>query len=237
MQATGHGATPWARPTLLVSTGPAGRTERSSETGSARVGAGSRWADVIAAAAAARLRRTGRFSARASASSASSPAAASARSPAPTASRPTTSPPSTSSPATASCAAPLRPRTPRSSGGCAAARARSGSSPPSSSTWCRCARCSAAACTSAATTSPPSRTRGARGRPTLPEQATSSLAIFRLPPMPGVPEPLAGRVTVAVRFAWVGDPDAGRAALAPHAGRGHPGARRRRTSCPTPRSG
>ena len=33
--------------------------------------------------------------------------------------------------------------------------------------------------------------------------------------MPGVPEPLAGQVTVAVRFAWVGDPDAGRAALAP----------------------
>lgn len=50
---------------------------------------------------------------------------------------------------------------------------------------------------------------------TLPEQATSSLAIVRLPAMPGVPEPLAGRVAVAVRFAWVGDPDEGQRVLAP----------------------
>ena len=49
---------------------------------------------------------------------------------------------------------------------------------------------------------------------TLPEQATSSVAIVRLPPMPGVPEPLAGKIAVAVRFAWVGDPEQGRRVLA-----------------------
>ena len=51
--------------------------------------------------------------------------------------------------------------------------------------------------------------------PTLPEQATSSVAILRLPPLPDVPAPLAGQVVVAVRYAWVGDADAGRALLAP----------------------
>ncbi|GAA4553287.1 FAD-binding oxidoreductase [Pseudonocardia xishanensis] len=45
---------------------------------------------------------------------------------------------------------------------------------------------------------------------TLPEQATSSVAVVRLPPEAG---PLGGRVSVAVRYAWVGDPDAGRRAL------------------------
>jgi hypothetical protein len=49
----------------------------------------------------------------------------------------------------------------------------------------------------------------------LPSEATTSLAILRLPPMPGVPEPLAGRTTVAVRFAWTGDPGEGEAVLAP----------------------
>lgn len=48
---------------------------------------------------------------------------------------------------------------------------------------------------------------------TLPEQATSSVAVLRLPPLPTVPAPLAGTVTVAVRFAWVGDPDEGRRVL------------------------
>ncbi|WP_375492098.1 FAD-binding oxidoreductase [uncultured Jatrophihabitans sp.] len=56
--------------------------------------------------------------------------------------------------------------------------------------------------------------------PTLPEQATSSIALMRLPAMPGVPEPLAGKVTVAVRYAWVGDPDDGSAAFAPMAAAG-----------------
>jgi len=51
--------------------------------------------------------------------------------------------------------------------------------------------------------------------PRLPAQATTSLAVTRLPASPGVPEALAGRTTVAVRFAWTGEPVAGRAALAP----------------------
>lgn len=49
----------------------------------------------------------------------------------------------------------------------------------------------------------------------LPGEATTSLAVLRLPPMPGVPEPLAGRTTVAVRFAWTGDPAEGEGVLAP----------------------
>lgn len=43
----------------------------------------------------------------------------------------------------------------------------------------------------------------------LPEAGTTSLALMRLPEMPGVPEPLAGRLTVAVRLAWAGDPAEG----------------------------
>lgn len=34
----------------------------------------------------------------------------------------------------------------------------------------------------------------------LPEHANTSVALLQLPPMPGVPEPLAGRLTVAVRY-------------------------------------
>ena len=50
---------------------------------------------------------------------------------------------------------------------------------------------------------------------TLPAAATTSLALMQLPAMPGVPEPLAGRFTVAVRFTWTGDEADGAAALAP----------------------
>lgn len=50
---------------------------------------------------------------------------------------------------------------------------------------------------------------------TLPTQATTSIAILRLPDMPAVPAPLAGRCTVAVRYAWVGDATEGEAVLAP----------------------
>ncbi|MEU4692695.1 FAD-binding oxidoreductase [Actinoplanes sp. NPDC023714] len=50
---------------------------------------------------------------------------------------------------------------------------------------------------------------------TLPREATTSVALLQLPPLPGVPEPLAGRFTVAVRFAWTGDAPSGEAALAP----------------------
>ena len=50
---------------------------------------------------------------------------------------------------------------------------------------------------------------------TLPESATTSLALLQLPPLPGVPPLLAGRLTVAVRFVHVGDEATGAALLAP----------------------
>jgi FAD/FMN-containing dehydrogenase len=43
----------------------------------------------------------------------------------------------------------------------------------------------------------------------LPEAATTSFALFRLPPIPGVPPVLAGRLTLAVRFVWTGEPAVG----------------------------
>lgn len=49
----------------------------------------------------------------------------------------------------------------------------------------------------------------------LPEEATTSAAFLRLPPAPGVPAPLAGRTTLAIRFAWVGALADGEQALAP----------------------
>ncbi|MCY1141048.1 FAD-binding oxidoreductase [Actinoplanes sp. Pm04-4] len=49
----------------------------------------------------------------------------------------------------------------------------------------------------------------------LPAEATTSLALLQLPPMPGVPEPLAGKFSVAVRFAWTGSQASGEAVLAP----------------------
>ena len=49
----------------------------------------------------------------------------------------------------------------------------------------------------------------------LPEQAGTSIAVAQLPPLPGVPEPLAGRRTVSVRFTWLGEPADGEALLAP----------------------
>lgn len=51
--------------------------------------------------------------------------------------------------------------------------------------------------------------------PGLPAQATTSIGLLNLPDMPGIPAPLAGRSTVAVRFAWDGDPAEGAAAIAP----------------------
>jgi FAD/FMN-containing dehydrogenase len=49
----------------------------------------------------------------------------------------------------------------------------------------------------------------------LPAEATTSVALLQLPPMPGVPEPLAGRFTVAVRYVWTGAAEDGAAVLAP----------------------
>lgn len=43
----------------------------------------------------------------------------------------------------------------------------------------------------------------------LPDQGTTSAAIIQLPPLPDLPPSIAGRQTLAVRFAWVGDPQAG----------------------------
>jgi len=39
----------------------------------------------------------------------------------------------------------------------------------------------------------------------LPEQASTSFALFQLPPIPGVPPQLAGRLTLGLRFAWTGE--------------------------------
>jgi hypothetical protein len=41
---------------------------------------------------------------------------------------------------------------------------------------------------------------------TLPAQATTSFVLFQLPPIPGVPPQLAGRMTLGVRFVWTGEP-------------------------------
>ncbi|TQN43872.1 FAD/FMN-containing dehydrogenase [Blastococcus colisei] len=43
----------------------------------------------------------------------------------------------------------------------------------------------------------------------LPELGTTSFAIFQLPPLPEIPPPLAGRMTLAVRFLWAGEPSEG----------------------------
>ncbi|WP_425864025.1 FAD-binding oxidoreductase [Arthrobacter sp. TWP1-1] len=51
--------------------------------------------------------------------------------------------------------------------------------------------------------------------PTLPHAATTSVALMQLPPMPGVPEPLAGRFTIAVRYVYAGNADDGATWLAP----------------------
>ncbi len=49
----------------------------------------------------------------------------------------------------------------------------------------------------------------------LPTEATTSVALLRLPDLPGVPPPLAGRLTLAVRFAWTGEAADGEQVLAP----------------------
>ncbi|SED77266.1 FAD/FMN-containing dehydrogenase [Gordonia malaquae] len=50
---------------------------------------------------------------------------------------------------------------------------------------------------------------------TLPDDVDTSVALLRLPEMPGVPPMLAGRLTVAVRFASLADPDTAAGVLAP----------------------
>ena len=43
----------------------------------------------------------------------------------------------------------------------------------------------------------------------LPEEGTTSIAVMRLPDLDVFPEPLRGTTSVAVRFAWTGDPAVG----------------------------
>lgn len=43
----------------------------------------------------------------------------------------------------------------------------------------------------------------------LPDAGTTSVAFFQLPPLDGVPEPLAGRLTVSVRYVWTGTAEEG----------------------------
>ena len=60
---------------------------------------------------------------------------------------------------------------------------------------------------STSTASTPRRccTQWQRWTADLPETVNTSICIQQLPPLPGVPEPLAGRMTVAVRYTAVGD--------------------------------
>ncbi|MFE7752331.1 FAD-binding oxidoreductase [Streptomyces sp. NPDC057428] len=51
--------------------------------------------------------------------------------------------------------------------------------------------------------------------PTLPEEATTSLGIQRLPDLPALPEPLRGAFVVHVRFAHLGSADEGERIVAP----------------------
>jgi len=43
----------------------------------------------------------------------------------------------------------------------------------------------------------------------LPELGTTSIALFQLPAMPGVPPQLADRISLSVRYVWAGDPEEG----------------------------
>jgi FAD/FMN-containing dehydrogenase len=51
--------------------------------------------------------------------------------------------------------------------------------------------------------------------PTLPETATTSIAVQRLPPVPDLPEPLRGAFVVHVRFAYLGPAEEGERLFAP----------------------
>ncbi|MDX6219026.1 MAG: hypothetical protein QOJ48_707 [Frankiales bacterium] len=49
----------------------------------------------------------------------------------------------------------------------------------------------------------------------LPESITTSFAVLQLPPLPGIPEPLAGKTTITVRYLATGDPIEAEDLLAP----------------------
>ncbi len=50
---------------------------------------------------------------------------------------------------------------------------------------------------------------------TAPESVTTSIAVLRLPPMDFIPEPLRGKTTLNLRYAFVGDPAEGAKLLQP----------------------
>lgn len=50
---------------------------------------------------------------------------------------------------------------------------------------------------------------------TAPDEMTSGLAVLRLPPLPELPTFMRGRLTVAVRISYVGDPDVGEQLVRP----------------------
>jgi hypothetical protein len=58
--------------------------------------------------------------------------------------------------------------------------------------------------------------------PTLPEEATTSVALVRLPPIDGVPPPLRGVVSLSLRFGFTGSVQDGEALLAPMLGLARP---------------
>lgn len=49
----------------------------------------------------------------------------------------------------------------------------------------------------------------------LPEHANTSIALLQLPPLPDVPPPLAGKLTIAVRYASLADPAEAETLIAP----------------------
>jgi FAD/FMN-containing dehydrogenase len=49
----------------------------------------------------------------------------------------------------------------------------------------------------------------------LPDEATSSIGLLRLPDLPMLPEPLRGRLSVHLRYVYIGDADRGAELLAP----------------------
>jgi hypothetical protein len=51
--------------------------------------------------------------------------------------------------------------------------------------------------------------------PTLPEEATTSIALLRVPPLPEIPEPIRGQFVVHLRYVHCGDPAEAEALLAP----------------------
>ncbi|MFI0544913.1 FAD-binding oxidoreductase [Streptomyces sp. WSLK1-3] len=58
--------------------------------------------------------------------------------------------------------------------------------------------------------------------PTLPESASSSVALLRLPPLEHLPEPLRGQFVVHLRFSYNGPAETGEALIAPMRAAGQP---------------